>query len=565
MLIVSHFAIEGTDEPTLRASRLRGMMTQVEAHAPLSVGSPAKAPREARTHIWVATGVLAYFVIKLSWIAEDAFITLRTVDNLLNGFGLRWNVAERVQGYTHPLWMLVLVPFKAVFSSSLLALMVPGWLTAIPAFPLLFRAARTPAGVVVAYCALALSQSVIEFSTSGLESSLSHLLIICVLVTLPSEKGGIGRHLLCFALLLVNRLDLVTLMGPVVALEIWRARSRRQAWKVILSMLPLAAWFVFATIYYGAPLPNTYFAKVASSMPPGSIAAQGLRYILDIILYEPLTLGIVLVGAGLGVTCRRADRPGFHLALGIGLHLIYVLCIGGDFMNARFLTPDVMASAWIAMRAIDRTAPRAAFWADSRRAAVAVMLVSVGLVVADHHSFSSRRAELFRGTRISDERLLFQPATGLWSRMWGYLDGEAFEAVHPWVDLGQQLRRQHPRGTPFVHENMGLLGYHAGPRVHIVDSLGLTDPFMARLPVKFFWTAGHGRREVPEEYVQSLERRRNVIRDPGLHRLFDDITLATRTERLFTAKRFWACWRLNTGYDYRRAGQTEASVGKVTQ
>jgi len=33
---------------------------------------------------------------------------LRTVRNLVEGEGLRWNLHERVQGFTHPLWMFLL-------------------------------------------------------------------------------------------------------------------------------------------------------------------------------------------------------------------------------------------------------------------------------------------------------------------------------------------------------------------------------------------------------------------------------------------------------------------------
>ncbi|MGK0358704.1 MAG: arabinofuranosyltransferase, partial [Bradymonadia bacterium] len=47
-------------------------------------------------------------VTRSAWVAEDAYITLRTVDNVLNGHGLTWNAGERVQSYTHPLWMMLL-------------------------------------------------------------------------------------------------------------------------------------------------------------------------------------------------------------------------------------------------------------------------------------------------------------------------------------------------------------------------------------------------------------------------------------------------------------------------
>ncbi len=41
------------------------------------------------------------------FLIDDAYITFRTVENFANGFGLTWNVTERVQAYTHPLWMLL--------------------------------------------------------------------------------------------------------------------------------------------------------------------------------------------------------------------------------------------------------------------------------------------------------------------------------------------------------------------------------------------------------------------------------------------------------------------------
>ena len=64
-------------------------------------------------------------IVHAGWMCEDAFITLRTVDNWVNGFGLRWNVAERVQSYTHPLWMLCLTPVYWLTRSPTLGLLVP--------------------------------------------------------------------------------------------------------------------------------------------------------------------------------------------------------------------------------------------------------------------------------------------------------------------------------------------------------------------------------------------------------------------------------------------------------
>ena len=51
----------------------------------------------------------AVILLRTAWLSDDGFITFRTIDNFIHGYGLRWNVAERVQTYTHPLWMLLLI------------------------------------------------------------------------------------------------------------------------------------------------------------------------------------------------------------------------------------------------------------------------------------------------------------------------------------------------------------------------------------------------------------------------------------------------------------------------
>src|SRR3954470_2836434 len=52
------------------------------------------------------TFFLIWLILKNTWLSEDSFITFRVVDNFVHGYGPRWNPLERVQTYTHPLWML---------------------------------------------------------------------------------------------------------------------------------------------------------------------------------------------------------------------------------------------------------------------------------------------------------------------------------------------------------------------------------------------------------------------------------------------------------------------------
>lgn len=54
--------------------------------------------------------VVLVFPIFFAWHCDDAFITLRVLDNLVRGEGLRWNALERVQVFTSPLHTLLLAP-----------------------------------------------------------------------------------------------------------------------------------------------------------------------------------------------------------------------------------------------------------------------------------------------------------------------------------------------------------------------------------------------------------------------------------------------------------------------
>jgi arabinofuranosyltransferase len=507
--------------------------------------------RLSRTLVWVGSTLLVYFVLKVSWLADDAYITLRTVDNLLNGFGLRWNVAERVQVYTHPLWMLLVIPFKAVCASSMLALLVPAWLTAFATFPLFFRSAQTPLGIVGGFAVLALSQSFIDFSTSGLEGPLSHLLIVCLFLSLPSEGSTVGRMSLCFGLLLLNRLDLLVLVAPLVGVELWKARETNRVVKVLLASSPLALWMLFACIYYGSPIPNTYFAKVGAAVPTELVLLQATRYFLDVMLYEPLTLAVVIGALVLAWRARQIDRTSLCLAAGVALHLAYIFKIGGDFMNARFLTPDVLVSAWITMRSLDRIAisSNPPSWAKPRAALPGILVVAAILIASDFHSFASRKADTLRQTAVTDERAFYFGATGLWPRLWGYLNrDEPFDVAHGWANLGRQLRREQPHDRAYVHVNMGFLGYYAGPGVHIIDRYALTDAFLARLPVTLGGKAGHWSRTIPGPYISSIDEGKNLFLDQPNHDLFEDVLLVTRSTDLLSWKRLAAVWRMNTGH-----------------
>jgi len=57
--------------------------------------------------LFVVIMLFTIVVFQSAWLNDDAYITFRTVDNFVNGYGLTWNVSERVEPYSNPLWMFL--------------------------------------------------------------------------------------------------------------------------------------------------------------------------------------------------------------------------------------------------------------------------------------------------------------------------------------------------------------------------------------------------------------------------------------------------------------------------
>ena len=73
-----------------------------------NAGSNAAARRDPIRIFAPAAFLLFACVLTNAWVVDDAYITFRTVDNFIHNYGPTWNVDERVQAYTHPLWMFVI-------------------------------------------------------------------------------------------------------------------------------------------------------------------------------------------------------------------------------------------------------------------------------------------------------------------------------------------------------------------------------------------------------------------------------------------------------------------------
>jgi arabinofuranosyltransferase len=494
-------------------------------------------------------------VVLNAWLSDDAYITFRTIDNFVHGYGLTWNTAERVQSYTHPLWMLLLSGFSAITREIYFTSLAISILMSFGAVLLVVlsqrRSVRLAALAVVVF---SLSKAFVDYATSGLENPLTHLLLaIFVLIYLggPVTPRRFFWISLVAALGMLNRLDTTLLFAPALVYALLESRSWRSALYGMLGALPLVLWQVFALFYYGALVPNTAIAKLNTGLiPPAEIWREGLFYLENSLRVDPITL--LVIGLGFVLPLVMRDWRKLPLVFGSGLYLVYVVRVGGDFMSGRFLTATLfMAVMVIVHLPWPSFLPRAHLPDWTMEAALLATVVVVGSSAPYNpiRAWGSTSAHhdagvWVRGRSITDERPTYYGNTSLVRA----LGRGARLPDHDWAEAGRKAREAGP--SVVLQGSVGFFGYFAGPEVHVVDLLGLGDPLLARLPVTDpNWQIGHFGRRLPEGYIESLAQGQNHIADPNLARFYDHLATVTRGD-LWDPLRWREVWALMLGrYD----------------
>ena len=445
---------------------------------------------------WLALGavfVLFGLVLREAWVAEDAYITLRTVDNWLNGFGLRWNTDERVQGYTHPLWMFLLGGAAALTRESFASTLCVGLLTTLLSLLLLLASARTPGHAIAALALLSLSRAFVDFSTSGLENPLTHCLVALFVYQYAAQRTQkLAWLALTAALLALSRADALLVVLPALAHEAFlheRARGLKATLQtLLLGFAPLLAWELFSLFYYGFLVPNTAYAKLNTGVLRTEQLRQGGTYLLNAAAWDPALLVTTAVGLG-SVFIGQQRRPRL-LALGASMYVLYVVWIGGDFMLGRFLTlPLFTAACLIALSELPLAEPMHA-----------AAIVLPFLFFYFHPSAKERYPPMddFKYSGVADERSYFKEL-----QLMLFKRTQPLPASHPWVIDGLRVRDEQAKSVVF--DNVGLFGFYAGPHVHVIDRHALAEPLLARLPALSNpgWRVGHYARLLPDGYLET--------------------------------------------------------------
>lgn len=434
--------------------------------------NPARWPAALATALLAAL-LLALFRAAGPLLIDDAWISFRYAAHLAGGDGLVFNPGDRVQGFTNPLYTLLLAAGAlAGIEIPRLALGV-GFAGALASASALVGQRPGPRAAVIGgafAAALLLLPEFLLNCVSGLETAL-----FCGLLTWSFVAFGRGWWRaagVLQGLLLITRPDAVFWIAPGL---LWLLARNRSALRRVL--IPLGAiavpWLIFAWLYYGSPVPHSIAAKrLIHAGEFGAIAQTYVNYFRA----SPATLvaaTLALLSVVVAAPAQRGrrskkvhpgDAPPARVALAVPLAatLLYLggLCASGvqPFEVPRyFLWYAIPPLPVLFLVAAAGTIDAAGRFGSSRGMAAVGVAALVVVLLAGSAQLRLQSAEL------AAIRTHFERREGLYERTAAEIRRQAGDAS---VDV-------------LVGE-VGVLGYRLlGHRVH--DSSGINSPEIREL------------------------------------------------------------------------------------
>ncbi|MGZ6066494.1 MAG: hypothetical protein ACXWVM_29115 [Polyangiales bacterium] len=307
----------------------------------------------------VAIGGVRYF-----WLDDDQMISMRYARNLASGQGLVFNPGERVEGYTNPLWTVLLagihlLPLHDAHTSlvaKLVALCVVVWVVWLSCELLLeIEPAARPLLPVVTL-AVAYAYDITFWAANGYETPLLTALFTFAALRIVRERGRASPlTVLAIGVLPLVRSDAFHLSAMLGLLAIALSeRPRAAAARVSFAALLPVAHLLWRRSYYGEWLPNTFHLKVSGLQHRVGL---GLAYVETFALRYALFLAV----AGVGAYVLRDRFRAWTLAAAAAVAL-YCLSVGGDvFAGSRFfaaVVPVLMVAALSSIARVEAPAAR---------------------------------------------------------------------------------------------------------------------------------------------------------------------------------------------------------------
>lgn len=441
---------------------------------------------------------------------DDAMISMTYARNLVEGEGLVWaREGPPVEGFTTPLWTFAMIPVELLpVVRPLRPLGVQLLSLGILALHLLLvrRLVRrwfSPRGDDPWWPAVVLTAGyypLVYWALMGMETGLQALLTLAAVdLAYQIVEDGSDRAVALgtvLALAYLTRMDMTLLaLGVVgwIAIHGGVRREERRSWFAAGAIVLVAAggWQLFRLLYFGDPLPNTYYLKLTG-----------------IPLASRLSRGLAVAGTFLGASA--------------GAFLLLALAVAPRLRRRRFQLPVLLFvvflgySVWVGGDAWDQHGVILA----NRFVAFLMPLLFVAFNGALDHWLAERmeargkargwhRSRAFRGLALAGATgLVLVLANGLWlsegaevrRRAVTFADRPMLVGSHAQVlDRLLALEGKVAPGARVATFWAGIPGYFSDYR--LVDMYGYSDRHVARLPAHLdpgagalrAFTPGHGK------------------------------------------------------------------------
>lgn len=437
---------------------------------------------------WIVIALIYYQKFsELKFLQDDAFTSLRYANNFLNGKGLVFNPDEKVEGFTNFLWVILLSTIKLIgniFNISIHLEELTQTLSIIFGFTFLVSVFLLSYKIfinqkyssffiysfsfVIVFMILN-STPFLYWSVSGMETSLfATLTLISIylfienfyspkiaLFLIVSFANSLLRPegIIFFFILVLIRIAINYIKRKKIKL-CNRIKDSIDPFinKIIPLFVTIMSFFIlFRLLYYGYPLPNTYYAKTEFNY---EFITRGFNYFMEF-FQDQLFYGLILLPILVLLIKKNYEKESLTLILFSLINILLIIIIGGDVLPmGRFFLP-IIPLVYILFIVSTNKIVQIYFRKDSVQYFYSLMLITLLLFSIIYYKEQK--------PKMLDKRAY---EIGLVRKMKIYAE---------WIS-----KKNQGKNVVVALSTIGAFSYYSNAIV--IDLVGLTDEFIAHHP-----------------------------------------------------------------------------------
>ena len=480
-------------------------------------------------------GLIYYY----RWVSSDGLSVTYQSYNVLNGLGLVWNSGERTYVSTSPLFTVVSIPLtyifdvlfsifhiseNKIFSIPIIINMIFSVtsVTMILRYLYLKTATVKPEGIIILLSGFGLlltSSFYIDFSTSGLENSLSYLVIAWFTILSMNEKAPKTVFLLpvAVALVFLTRYDFFLIVCPTIFCYFYKHKFTKGFMVMCIIIL---GWLAFSFFYFGSIFPNSFYLKTNNF----NLYQSLFYYKENLFKSKPMFL---LIALGLYSSYFTNKK----IFLGIIFYLIYIFIVR-DYMFGRLFTVLVPVSIISVIEFISTKEIRA-------YKKNFIKISSFSLILFAVIFFFPPAVKLHADNYIKG-RFLLMNEREYYTRKFSDIHFIYNKPVRKVTAINTDVQMLH---APLLPGNQNA---------YFIDPVGLASPFITYY-IKNYGSQG----ERPGHYFANIDHlkaiglfdsvllNKNVLQDKNIAELYDDVNIISKGS-IFSLNRLKTIIKLHT-------------------